>query len=392
VFAASRSASAQMTYAEAKAVLKRHTNVIELRDGDTRVAICPKLQGRVMTSTFDGPEGRSLGWVNTEFLDANKSSPVFNNYGGEDRFWLGPEGGQFALWFAAGAKQELPNWYTPAGLNDGAFDVAVDLDALTCKMNRTAKFVNASNTQFEVEIERTIRMLPKQLIQGLNSSGHVVSLKSVGFESENIVTNRGARWRDESGLLSIWILGMFPPGDKTVIILPYRAGTESELGPAVQDDYFAKPPVDRLKVMEEAILFRGDGQFRSKIGTSQRRAKDWAGSIDFENNILTLVNFTMPADPAKEKYVNNTWVVPQPQPYAGDVVNSYNDGPATPGAKSLGGFYELETMSPTRALATGQSITHKHRTIHVQGPIDTLAAVAKNMLGVDLTEVRKAMP
>jgi len=49
------------------------------------------------------------------------------------------------------------------------------------------------------------------------------------------------------------------------------------------------------------------------------------------------------------------------------VVNSYNDGPPSPGAKPLGPFYELESSSPALALKPGESATHIHRTIHLQG-------------------------
>ncbi len=90
------------------------------------------------------------------------------------------------------------------------------------------------------------------------------------------------------------------------------------------------------------------------------------GSIDFQAGVLTLVHFTMPDDPDRADYMNNMWGVPQPQPYVGDVANSYNDGPPAPGKKGLGAFYEIESLSPARPLATGESLVHRHRTIHIQ--------------------------
>ena len=56
-----------------------------------------------------------------------------------------------------------------------------------------------------------------------------------------------------------------------------------------------------------------------------------------------LVQFDRPA--GARDYVNSMWEV-QRDPFAGDVVNSYNDGPPAPAAKPLGPFYELETSSP----------------------------------------------
>ena len=115
-----------MTYAETVAFLKKHTKVVELTDGNARVAICPEWQGRVMTSTCGGPNGQSFGFVNDEFINAGKPNLNFNNYGGEERLWLSPEGGQFSLWFAPGklgAEQNLDSWLTPPAFNARRMDM-----------------------------------------------------------------------------------------------------------------------------------------------------------------------------------------------------------------------------------------------------------------------------
>jgi hypothetical protein len=195
----------------------------------------------------------------------------------------------------------------------------------------------------------------------------------------------------DKGLVSIWILGMLNCGPASVILVPYRGGEEAKLGPVVKSDYFGPVPPERLKITPEAILLRADGKFRSKIGTSQRRARNVLGSIDFQSGLLSIAQFTMPGDPVRHDYVNNMWQVPQAHPYVGDVANSYNDGPTEPGGKGLGGFYEIESLSPAVALATGQSLTHHHRTIHVEADGVVLARLAREILGVDLAAVRRAM-
>jgi len=81
----------------------------------------------------------------------------------------------------------------------------------------------------------------------------------------------------------------------------------------------------------------------------------------------------------------------QKQPFAGDVVNAYNDGPPAPGQKPLGPFYELETSSPAAALAPGQSLAHRHRTFHLQGEARDLDAVALRVLGVGIERIRAAL-
>jgi len=77
----------------------------------------------------------------------------------------------------------------------------------------------------------------------------------------------------------------------------------------------------------------------------------------------------------------------QDAPFAGDVVNSYNDGPPAPGEKPMGPFYELESSSPAAMLAPAESTTHTHRTIHLQGDKALLDAIAQKTLGVSLQEI-----
>jgi hypothetical protein len=191
-------------------------------------------------------------------------------------------------------------------------------------------------------------------------------------------------WRPETGLVSTWILGMFNPSPATTIAIPYVQGPETTLGPVVNDAYFGKVPPDRLTVAASAIFFRGDGQFRSKIGLSPGRAMAVAGSYDAAGHVLTLVQYTRPA--GATRYVNSMWAIQQ-NPYGGDVINSYNDGPPAPGAAPLGPFYELETSSPALDLAPSSEHVHVHRTIHLVGPEADLDAVARAVLKVSLAEI-----
>ncbi len=386
-----------MSYAEARDYLVQHTKVLELTDEHgARVLICPEWQGRVMTSTCGGPEGLSFGFINSGFIDAGQPNPHFNNYGGEDRFWLSPEGGQFSLWFAKGAAQNLDNWFTPPALNEGAWRVISGANDPFYRMAQRMKLTNASGTQFELDVIRDIRLLSQENLSELFGAKAAEqlrqpSVKLVSYETINRVINVGTTWTREGGLMSIWILGMFNAGPQTVVIVPYRPGEESELGPIVKSDYFGEIPPERLKILPTAILFLGDGNYRSKIGTSQKRAKNVAGSIDFVNGVLTLVQFSMPEQPTDHPYMNNMWELPQKEPYIGDVANSYNDGPAGPDKPGLGPFYEIESLSLAAALPTGGRLEHRHRTVHVQGDYAVLKAVAQEVLGVDLDEVRKAM-
>jgi hypothetical protein len=59
---------------------------------------------------------RSFGWINRELIAFGKLQPHMNAFGGEDRFWLGPESGRFALLFAPGAEIQFADWFAPAVL------------------------------------------------------------------------------------------------------------------------------------------------------------------------------------------------------------------------------------------------------------------------------------
>jgi hypothetical protein len=305
-----------------------------------------------------------------------------NAYGGEDRFWLGPEGGQFSLFFAPGVPQDLAHWQTPAPIDAEPFTLA-DIAEDRALLRRTMRLTNASGTVFDLEVEREVHVYPAARVweeAGVTGAGRVRDgrVAAVGFESRNRITNRGAvPWTRDTGLVSIWIAGTFSPSPSTIIVLPFRPGTEAEVGQVVNDKYFGRVPSDRLAIKGSAIYFRGDGQQRGKIGVSQGRARPSLGSYDAQSadaGALTLVTYALPE--SARDYVNSLWEQ-QREPYRGDAINSYNDGPPAPGGQALGPFYELESSSPALALAPGESAEHLHRTLHFVGAPTDLDGVAR---------------
>lgn len=373
------------------AFLERHTKPVVLGDasGQALVAVSPDLQGRVMTSTAGGPDGLSFGWIGREAIASGVNNAHMNSFGGEDRFWLGPEGGQFSIFFKPGEPFDLDHWWTPAPVNEAAFDVAaVEKDRVLFR--KVLGLLNYSGTRFDLAVDREVRLLGEAEVEAL---GVPVpdGVRMVAYASRNTVTNTGAdAWAKETGLLSVWILGMFNPSPETTIVIPFKPGPESELGPAVNDAYFGKVPADRLFVRESegVLFFSGDGRYRSKIGIPPRRARPFAGSYDAGSGALTVVHLTLPE--GATDYVNSMWEI-QKEPFAGDAVNSYNDGPAAPGAKPLGPFYELESSSPAAALAPGGSLTHVHTTVHFTGPEKDLDAIARKVFGVGVADIGSAL-
>ena len=371
------------------AFLQQHTRIVVLTadSGAGRVAVAPAYQGRVMTSTTGGSDAPSFGWLGRAAIASGERQPHMNVFGGEDRFWLGPEGGQYALYFKPGDPFDLDHWQVPEAFDWATWEVANQSTGSVSFRKRMA-LSNYSDTPLNIDVDRTVRMLTESEIAahlGATSGGAV---RSVAFESSNTVTNAGkAAWTAPSGLVSVWILGMFNPSPATTIALPYAPGPDSTLGPIVNDAYFGKVPADRLVVKEAVILFRGDGQYRSKIGLPPARALPIAGSYDASGHVLTLVQYTRP--PGAANYVNSMWEI-QREPYKGDVINSYNDGPPAPGKPPLGPFYELETSSPALSLAPGQQYTHVHRTFHFAGPEAELDRIARATLKVGIADIAGA--
>ncbi len=365
------------TFADDLAFLEAHGEVILLEaPHGGRVAVSPTYQGRVMTSAVTA-DGASLGYLNRPFIEKGETGTAFDNYGGEDRFWLGPEGGPYALYFAAGAEQDFAHWQTPAALQEGAW-VATEVTPREVTFVRPMKLKNYAGTELSLEVRRTIRLLDGADVKAmLKAEMSFEGLGWVAFETENTITNTGeAAWTPATGLPSVWILAMYNPSPDTWVVVPF--GTEAE-GPIVKDDYFGKVPQDRL-VLDEAgwLFFAADGEHRSKIGLPPSRAGAFAGSYSPSARLLTVVSYNRPD--VVDRYVNSMWGK-QDDPYAGDVINAYNDGPVAPGQPALGGFYEIETSSPAAALAPGASLTHRHRTLHVVGDPDDLAPVSTSALG-----------
>lgn len=375
------------------AYLDRHVETIVLADGDMRVAVVPAWQGRVMTSTAGGNQGASYGWINKPLI-AKGIAPRHQRaglekhihvFGGEDRFWIGPEGGQYAWYFAPGQDFTFANWVVPAFIDTEPWPVMAR-SSRQVTFRKQARLDNWSGQTFDLSVDRSIRLLTVEEIAACLGAEPPGELAVVGYESHNVLVNSGTEpWTDASGMPSIWILGMFNHGAQTRVVIPYR---EDAAGPIVKDDYFGKVPEERLEIDAEhqALYFSADGRYRSKIGISPARSLGVAGSWDPIRELLTIVQYNRPEARTQDetRYVNSSWAL-QDEPFAGDAINSYNDGPVNGG--QLGPFYELETSSPALALAPGESYTHIHKTLHLQGSRGALDAISRQVFGVDLDSI-----
>ncbi len=350
------------------------------------VLVCPEYQGRVISSTADGLEGYSHGWVNYDLIGSGEYQDQFNAFGGEDRIWLGPEGGQFSLFFKPKTKFEYENWNVPDELDRQIFEI-VSIGSTEVSLFKKVVVQNYADQKLEIAISRQIKLLSPSAFLYNHGVEYNEKVKAVGFESNNFIRNSGpTEWNQKTGMPSIWILGMFKPSPTATVVIPYKGGPESSMGSVVTDDYFGKVPADRLIIDPKVLYLKADGHLRTKIGVNTYRAKPICGSFDEERSTLTIIEYSLP-DTASQ-YVNSQWKI-QDKPFAGDVVNAYNDGPLQNGTQ-LGPFYEIESSSPAAFLKPQETLQHKHATIHFTGSDAVLNPIALKLLGVSIQEIRNA--
>ena len=379
------------TFGEDLEFLNQHLETIVLRNSEgAAVVVVPEYQGRTMISGNAGDQGSSYGFINYGAVESDVVDPQINLYGGEDRLWVSPEGGQNSIFFDPGAEMSFANWRTPAELDSEPFAVQTKT-ANSVSMTKDALFTNWSGTRFNVQMDRTVALLDSATASktlGVDFS----KVKLVAHESHNTLINRGeTAWDPETGLIGLWLICMSKPGAQATLFVPFQldSGESPSDDEIVTANYFGDLDETRLKVDREnkLVYFLGDGLLRSKLGLSFGRVANIMGSWDEERKVLSIVNFNLPDSAPANGYNNNLWEM-QDEPYAGDVINCYNDGVNDSGSGMVeGGFYEMETVSPALALAPGEGFTHIQRTLRMEGERAELSAVAKSLFGVDLDQI-----
>jgi len=356
--------------------------VLNSKDGNGQVIISPKYQAKVFTSTADGAKGKSFGWINYKTFDQKSLDAHMNAYGGEDRLWLGPEGGKFAFFFKPGTKMVFDYWHTPAAFDFESWKLTSKSDK-KASLSKSTRVLNYAGVVFVLNVVRDIQILEPGDIKNMLGVNFDSKVKSVAFSTTNTIINTGpVAWDKKTGAPCLWNLDMFSPSAKTVIVVPYD---NNATGKVATTDYFGQIPPDRVKYSNGILLFKADGKSRGKLGMPPNRAKTMAGSYDAQNNVLTIASFDM--DP-KATYLNQEWRTDR-DPFIGDAVNAYNDGPLANGTQ-MGPFYEIESVSPAAFLKPNEGLTHKHSVFHFTGDKDELNQIALKTLGISLQAIQAA--
>jgi hypothetical protein len=362
--------------------LHKYDSVILLtgQDSSAQVIVSARYQGKVFTSTAEGMQGKSFGWIHYSAFDA-AIDPHMNAYGGENRLMAGTGRRSLFAFFPAGKPQTFENWKTPAAFDTENWQM-VNRTSGWVLLQKDMQLQTYRGRKLSLTIRRDIRIMePKEITAqlGLQLQG----IKAVGYETGNQLVNTGLDpWNDTTGIPCLWVLDMFPPSPHTTVIIPYM-------------HRFQNPPTPVISARSQRT---GSGWTAGSF-ISKPMARQGANSASalLLQKILRAV--TMPITiysllhglPLIIKRPTSTRNgEPRKEFFQGDAVNAYNDGPLADG-KQMGPFYELESVSPAARLAPGQSLLHKHAVVHLTGEENSLDLITQKLFGISLAQIKASL-
>lgn len=357
--------------------------ILKSDDEKAQIILSAKYQAKVFTSTANGLAGNSHGFVNYNFFDSGVVDEHMNGFGGENRFWLGPEGGKYSIYFEPGTEQVYDNWHTPKPIDieEWVTENASEKEAV---FSKDMVLNNYLGNELSLTVKRTISLFNNNDIQNNLNIQLPEDVNTVAYSTINDITNKNDfEWTEETGTISMWMLDMYNPSDSAVTVIPFNTGEVSELGPVVTSDYFGEIPADRLIEDNGILYFKTDGKSRGKLGMNAKRTTSLAGNYDPISQRLTVVTFDVHPD---KIYLNPEWN-PEKDPLIGDALNAYNDGPLEDGS-IMGPFLELESSSPAAFLKPGESLSHTHNIYHFVGSEASLSPIAEKLFGVSLQKIK----
>ncbi len=360
-----RQSPSKASYHSLLTIIKASTNVIELTSnkGQSRLIISPYHQGKVIASTHQGLNGGYNGWINISKLEEN------TGIGGEERLWIGPLGGQFSFYYQQIEPISDDNWEVPEPIDTESYQILETREDFV-RMHKTMQLTNFVGTSFNLEIDRTIKLLNKKNIQEHLNILIDDNTNFVAFQTENSLTNKDTiAWKKETGLVGLWSAGMYQGTDDTVVIIPLKS--EAKLKDIYQ--YMGTLDSTKLQLKNNILLYKGDGKYRSKIGVPPQLAPDIYGCYSKSKNRLTIVQYKK----EKDSLYSNSFVSVQDEPYKGEAIPIYNNS---------ADFFELESNAPLKVLQPNETTSHWHRVYHFSHDNVALNKISLKLLGVELKD------
>ena len=380
-------------------VLKESGNepiVLKGKDQNKVVIVTPELVGRVLCTGLDGVEGNTESYIDENQIrkGATKSEPAgkWSSFGGEERIWFAPEGGKFGLFYRQNKAQDFPNYLVPEPLNSTQYKVIENpSNGKSVTFSAPIQLVNYQGTSLNLEVVRKVEILEScPYTLGLSDK-----IESVGFETNTWVKNTGDQpFTRQEGAVGVWTLGQFPAKQNSVIMVPFRSGSDSALGPVLNTEYFNTDMIDTTKapsghsyddywkVAKNVALVKASGSVQTKIEMNPKRAMGKLASVDLKNSGMTIVEFRMYPELA---YTASYWLPYDGDPYDGASISVFVL------SKEVGvpPFYELEVISPALFLQPNEQYRHISRTYHLRGDIEAMMKVCELHFNTDSEMLRK---
>ncbi|WP_044210596.1 DUF6786 family protein [Flammeovirga sp. OC4] len=348
-------------------------DLVILEDGQSLVAVSPKLQGRVFTTSTNGYHGKSLGYFNKEFIASEHQQ--LSKIGGESRMWFGPEVGDFSIFFPPNVAQTGENMRISQALDTTLFKVTKITDRESISSNRM-EIQNAFGTTFKIDALRKITLNSKSQAENNLSISIPKAVNYVGFSARTEVTSLDEQqWQKASGLLPIWDLGCMLPSDHQWVIIPT---TNTELKSVT--NYFT-PQEGRVVIKNGVVFYKVDAKYLNKMGIPKQYIKPIMGSYSPEFNLLNIVTYSFSND---SLYVSSDWE--SSKNYEGDVMNIFN-GEVNPELDRNYPFFEFESFSAAKELKPNEKLQHVQSIYHFEGDKDDLDLICKEVLGVELSQI-----
>ncbi len=356
-------------------------------DRDKLVVVAPSLMGRVMAAGFEGECGETDAFIFEQQIRdgfSHEGKGTWNNFGGAERVWFGPDGGPFGTFFPPGKAQTYQHMRFQPALNRAEYrTVERGSSGKRAVLGANIELTNYNGHRFLLEVRREVKVL--------ESCPFVVDpedqIDCVGFQSTTTVKNVQAEpITRRTGPVTIWTVGQFDCRDHSVVMIPIRKGPASKLGEPVCMEYtkHVTPggvvPGRFMSVGEECVLIGANGRAQIKLDVWRRRCLGRLGAIDLERNRMTIVDFDF--QPHMD-YAATYWL-----PYDGD---PYDGAPISVmvvagDAQNTGAlpFHELESVSPALFLGPNESFGHVNRTVHLRGDREALGKVCRRHFHADL--------
>jgi hypothetical protein len=334
-----------MSYHDALTYLAQKTAVVELYDQwGGRIAVCPEWNGKIFTSTCEGLDGNSFGYLNVQAIDTEcVESFGGESFGGEDQWTLSP------LIFSFAVESIKEN---------------------KAVLQRTLHMNDANGVPSEFHLTRSISLLSRKRIGELFGDAVTAALEKedvsvIGFRSKNVVQSQ------EKSCIVSRQRGMFNACPHTFVIvstppenfLPESLQIESQ----IDIDYLGGSPHGRIRHLPQAYLVRADGHGRCQVSLPYATAPPIFGALELRFGTLTLWTFDVPEEHGED-----------------DLIRIYNHGRPLVREMNWATHYELNCYSAARVLLPDSSLTYCQCTLHLNADNDTLGELVQEIFDVTL--------